>query len=1730
MKTVNAMMFRRFRIFFILISLLFASIQYSAAQSWYNTSWQYRIPVTINNTGSGLTGYQVNVTLGSSFAWSNAQAGGGDVFLTAGDGITPLDFYLESWIQFSSASIWVEVSSLPAGETTVFLYYGNPSASSASNGTNTFLFFDDFETGTIDAAKWTTNGTITRDVIDEAGNDVLRVMTTAAAHFNFVRTAAGLSFSDFVLEMKVKMQNDLNNSCTPEIGFRFTNNQNNYITMLRGEGLVGGGGLNGDLFIRRYYNNIQTNFTYPAYNYTANYYYDYKIAASGTTISAYLDDVLIRTWVDAGSPITAGAVGLGIYGINNNYVYYDDVRIRTFAAVEPTVAIGSEVIQPTPLGVTGQVTNVTPCAGGSNGAIDITVTGGSGNYSYSWSPGGEVSEDLANLAGGTYSVRVTDTGTGSIGEAGFTVTEPTPVTVSYTISNLPLCATGEATVTISATGGTPPYSGTGTFSQGVGTVNYTVTDANFCEGTVPVTVSTSSAWYDNAWAHRIPLDISNVTGAELVDFQVEINLGSSFDFSAANSDGSDIRFTMAGGAELLPYWIESWNAAGSEATVWVKVPSIPDGGTAIHMYYGNSSATSASNGTATFRFFDDFSGGGTQTGNWIRTLSYSGGVWGPGYVSHVWNYVMEMQQGSMYYAIARAQNGWTTPSMDAEIVQEFNYIHSQMRPDGTVNPDSYLNNEPQYCYGTLMSSVALGYIYFSGAGANTPLATQCYDDLILLFDRLRTVYPTVANLSDAGGYGMLLHGFSNAWKAFTASADATRASQAQSIVQTYANTFITNQASSGAWTGAQRVQEQLKRDFGVLKAYDVTGNTAYLDAVEENINYILNTYWRTADGGLEWMETPSGSEQFYECHQQWFMIAVRLLHTASGGARNYLSYGQAAWLFLTDNNFLGIDMYVHNLVNHTAFFSYRQIEEDGTIQADSWKGSYEIGTALWGMSLNYDWVSNYQSSHSSQAHNYLGEMVAQVRNTPAARGYYNSMGTGLNSTLWSVVGSPGISIVSDGGNNVASLLGNATHTDLVTTVDKSFDNFVLETRVMMTADGNLLCNPEIDFRYMDNDNRYMTQMRGEAQNDFFMRRYTGGAGFDLVTQSYNYTANVFYDCKLSVNGDMISAYLNDVNIYTITDAGTPVTTGGISIHNYRNTNAAYFDDVRVREIASVEPVVTMGEEQSGFDWIGCENSDWNTVTNWLTGAVPGTTYDVVISVSGNYPIITGTITCGSITVSSGACLTVGSGAVLNSPVTINTSGVDNSGSLVNLGTITGQITYNRFLRAEDQMGDRHFFSSPVGNQDAGVFITNNSTKVYQLWTYVETSGTWNLLTTGNFRPGRGYNVDQLEGSDGLLTFRGISINTASFAATSPYRTGYTNRSTPEDYHESAIWTDGRTWENYGGGGWNLMGNPFTSAMDAGAFITANNGRFDPHYQALYVYDGNADVYRFVAATAPGYPSGPGSFGNYVQAGQGFYVLALYNNILFSFTPAMQVHQNDLVVMKSSGNENPWPGLVLKVNHSSGEVSTTVIYNEDMSSGLDPGYDVGMLSTGADLEVYTSLVQKDNNINFARQALPLVDCDKNIVPIGVDARKGAAVTFSASTIPIGDNKFWLEDRVTGIFTDLTTKSYNVTLPPNTFGTGRFFIIASTNTPTAIDLPGNDDSETRIWNAGNKVIIKGNLKDGAVCEIFELQGRKIVEQRLTDNQLNIIDLPYGIKGIIVTKVTDGVKVTVRKLTVL
>jgi hypothetical protein len=228
----------------------------------------------------------------------------------------------------------------------------------------------------------------------------------------------------------------------------------------------------------------------------------------------------------------------------------------------------------------------------------------------------------------------------------------------------------------------------------------------------------------------------------------------------------------------------------------------------------------------------------------------------------------------------------------------------------------------------------------------------------------------------------------------------------------------------------------------------------------------------------------------------------------------------------------------------------------------------------------------------------------------------------------------------------------------------------------------------------------------------------------------------------------------------------------------------------------------------------------------------------------------------------------------------------------------------------------------------------------------------------------------------------------------------------------------------------------------------------------------------------------------------------------------------------------WPGLQLKVKYGEKEGHTTIVYNEKMSAGLDPGYDVGQFSAGPAVEIYTSLISGTNGVNFARQALPVEGCSDNIVPVGIDTEKGGEVTFSAFIVPLENHKFFLEDRKLGTFTDLETNTYTVIIPEKTYGAGRFFMHASADTPTNIGKePVNSGlSNLRVYISFNQVIIEGVLSSRALAEVYDIQGHKIFETPLSEGTYNTFPMPSAIKGIYIVKVADGINVIVRKVVVL
>ena len=115
----------------------------ASGEGWFDASWSRRKPVTISGSLSVLSAYQVKITVPYD---GDMKADFSDLRFTAGDGVTQIPFWVERVTASSSAIVWVRIPQVPTSGTTVYLYYGNPSATSLSNGPGTFEFFEDFET------------------------------------------------------------------------------------------------------------------------------------------------------------------------------------------------------------------------------------------------------------------------------------------------------------------------------------------------------------------------------------------------------------------------------------------------------------------------------------------------------------------------------------------------------------------------------------------------------------------------------------------------------------------------------------------------------------------------------------------------------------------------------------------------------------------------------------------------------------------------------------------------------------------------------------------------------------------------------------------------------------------------------------------------------------------------------------------------------------------------------------------------------------------------------------------------------------------------------------------------------------------------------------------------------------------------------------------------------------------------------------------------------------------------------------------------------------------------------------------------------------------------------------------------------------------------------------------------------------------------------------------------
>ena len=140
----------------IIVSFLILSFPYATYA--YVDGMAYSGTVTIDNTGnaSTLTDYQISVTINTSALISagRMQSDCDDIRFVDSDNATKLSYWQESGCNSTTTKYWVKVPSITGSTSkTIYIHFGNGSASSESNGANTFIFFDDFNT--LNPSVWT---------------------------------------------------------------------------------------------------------------------------------------------------------------------------------------------------------------------------------------------------------------------------------------------------------------------------------------------------------------------------------------------------------------------------------------------------------------------------------------------------------------------------------------------------------------------------------------------------------------------------------------------------------------------------------------------------------------------------------------------------------------------------------------------------------------------------------------------------------------------------------------------------------------------------------------------------------------------------------------------------------------------------------------------------------------------------------------------------------------------------------------------------------------------------------------------------------------------------------------------------------------------------------------------------------------------------------------------------------------------------------------------------------------------------------------------------------------------------------------------------------------------------------------------------------------------------------------------------------------------------------------
>lgn len=360
---------------------------------------------------------------------------------------------------------------------------------------------------------------------------------------------------------------------------------------------------------------------------------------------------------------------------------------------------------------------------------------------------------------------------------------------------------------------------------------------------------------------------------------------------------------------------------------------------------------------------------------------------------------------------------------------------------------------------------------------------------------------------------------------------------------------------------------------------------------------------------------------------------------------------------------------------------------------------------------------------------------------------------------------------------------------------------------------------------------------------------------------------------------------------------------------------------------------------------------------------------------GNSTNINGPATLLNLTISGSESLTLGSSGALTVNGSFANSGlltIADGGSLITNGTVTGTATVQKNISDSDF----HLFTLPVNQQlpASPTFIG------YYVDDYIEANGEWTrLVDADNLQPLRGYSISNESGALSLDFTGNLFTGDQSFPGLSytPAAGGYLY-------------------------GWNLVGNPFPSAIDMDVAVLAATGLNG----FAYVWNGS----NYVSGPLAG---GAGTLtGNIIPSAQGFFVRTEAAGASLTIPNAARIHNTQSFYKSSETFDNT---IMLTASGNGAEDRMMFAVNMEATAGYDSNFDAYKLFGNADApQLYTTAA----DLKLSISSVDVIEAETEfpvLFKAGVDGNY--TITSSYPESFMSGSQIILTDLLTGLRHDL-----------------------------------------------------------------------------------------------------------------